>query len=319
MGLPLQLPFIPGSKQYKIISPIKSSNMSSFEDEVAKKIASLSVSNPTENKPSPFAAVQSPKAPISAGAEDEEGGEEDGEVEPSVEVHFEPIVKLEPLKELKTMEEEEGVFYKVRAKLFRFDPPAKEWKERGTGELRLLQHRQNCRIRVVMRRDQTLKICANHGISSDMVLKPNVGSDKSWVYSVMADLSEGTATAETFAIRFGNKEVADEFKAKFEEAKQINAEVASGKLPLKKESEEKPQPKEETTKKPAEEEEEKSSEEESLKEEIESSSEEKKSKNEVKEKSNSDEVKSKEEDLKSEKKSESSANDTQTEMSKPNQ
>jgi Ran-binding protein 1 len=49
-----------------------------------------------------------------------------------------------------------------RAKLFRFDKEAKEWKERGTGDVRLLQHKSHAKIRLVMRRDKTLKVCANH-------------------------------------------------------------------------------------------------------------------------------------------------------------
>lgn len=54
-----------------------------------------------------------------------------------------------------------GGFYR-RAKLFRFDKTAGEWKERGTGELKMLQHKATGKIRIVMRRDKTLKICANH-------------------------------------------------------------------------------------------------------------------------------------------------------------
>lgn len=49
-----------------------------------------------------------------------------------------------------------------RAKLFRFDAEGKQWKERGTGDVRLLQHKDNKKVRVVMRRDKTLKVCANH-------------------------------------------------------------------------------------------------------------------------------------------------------------
>ena len=37
-----------------------------------------------------------------------------------------------------------------------------EWKERGTGEIKLLKHKETGKIRVLMRRDKTLKICANH-------------------------------------------------------------------------------------------------------------------------------------------------------------
>lgn len=40
----------------------------------------------------------------------------------------------------------------------------------------------------------------------EMKLTPNVGSDRSWVWTVAADVSEGEPTAETFAIRFANSE-----------------------------------------------------------------------------------------------------------------
>jgi len=49
-----------------------------------------------------------------------------------------------------------------RAKLFRFDKATNEWKERGVGEVKFLKSRINGKIRLVMRRDQTLKVCANH-------------------------------------------------------------------------------------------------------------------------------------------------------------
>lgn len=49
-----------------------------------------------------------------------------------------------------------------RAKLFRFATESSEWKERGTGDVRLLQHKETKKIRLVMRRDKTLKVCANH-------------------------------------------------------------------------------------------------------------------------------------------------------------
>lgn len=49
-----------------------------------------------------------------------------------------------------------------RAKLFRFSKDSSEWKERGTGDVRLLQHKESKKVRLVMRRDKTLKVCANH-------------------------------------------------------------------------------------------------------------------------------------------------------------
>ena len=39
-----------------------------------------------------------------------------------------------------------------------------------------------------------------------MKLAPNVGSDRSWVWNVTADVTDGEATAETLAIRFANSE-----------------------------------------------------------------------------------------------------------------
>jgi len=114
----------------------------------------------------------------------------------------------------------------LRAKLFRYAKEEKEWKERGTGEVKLLKHKQTGKIRVLMRRDKTLKICANHYVSPLMDLQPNIGSDKSWVYSVPADYSDDApAINETLAIRFANPENAQKFKTAFEEAKEVMKQV----------------------------------------------------------------------------------------------
>lgn len=110
-----------------------------------------------------------------------------------------------------------------RAKLFRFDKPLKEWKERGVGDVKFLQHKETKKVRLLMRRDKTLKVCANHAVTSEMTLSPNVGSDRSWVWNVAADVSEGEPRQETLAIRFANSENANLFKEKFEEVQNINA------------------------------------------------------------------------------------------------
>jgi Ran-binding protein 1 len=39
-----------------------------------------------------------------------------------------------------------------------------------------------------------------------MKLQPNIGSDRSWVWKVVADYSESPPTSETLAIRFANAE-----------------------------------------------------------------------------------------------------------------
>ncbi|KAK2766996.1 hypothetical protein FQN54_006313 [Arachnomyces sp. PD_36] len=155
--------------------------------------------------------------------EKEEKGEE--EVEESPDVHFEPVVHLTEKVETKTNEELEEQTFKMRAKLFKFDRESRDWKERGTGDVRLLKHKENQKTRLVMRRDKTLKVCANHYIVPDMKLSPNVGSDRSWVWNAAADVSEGAPEAQTLAIRFGNSENANLFKDAFIKAQQENEKL----------------------------------------------------------------------------------------------
>eukprot|EP00158_Paraphelidium_tribonemae_P000657 Partr_v1_DN23079_c0_g1_i1_m26996 putative ran binding protein len=112
--------------------------------------------------------------------------------------------------------------------MFRFDKDTSEWKERGTGDVKMLQHKQSKKVRVLMRREKTLKICANHILNSDMKLKPNLGSDRSWVYNVVADLVDDEVKQELLAIRFANAENANKFKAKFEECQKVNQAVIDG-------------------------------------------------------------------------------------------
>ncbi|KAG0220648.1 single stranded nucleic acid binding protein [Mortierella sp. GBA43] len=147
-------------------------------------------------------------------------------VEEESAAHFEPVVKLEAV-ETKTHEEDETSIFSMRAKLFRFAKDANEWKERGTGEVRLMQHKETRKIRVLMRRDQTLKICANHYISADMNLTPNIGSDRSWVWNVASDSSDDGTGPQTLAIRFANPENAGKFKDAFEDAQKVNASLKS--------------------------------------------------------------------------------------------
>ncbi|KAJ5558548.1 Ran-specific GTPase-activating protein 1 [Penicillium sp. DV-2018c] len=151
--------------------------------------------------------------------------DDEDEVEESVDVHFEPVIRLTEKVETKTNEELEEQTFKMRAKLFKFDRESKEWKERGTGDVRLLKHKENHKTRLVMRRDKTLKVCANHYIVPDMKLSANVGSDRSWVWNAAADVSEGEPEAQTLAIRFANSENANAFRDAFETAQQENEKL----------------------------------------------------------------------------------------------
>ena len=88
--------------------------------------------------------------------------QEDNPENEEPDVEFKPIVHLTEKVDTKTNEELEEQTFKMRAKLFKFDRESREWKERGTGDVRLLKHKENGKTRLVMRRDKTLKVCANH-------------------------------------------------------------------------------------------------------------------------------------------------------------
>jgi len=159
--------------------------------------------------------------------ENAEKDDDDAADEEETDAHFEPVVHLTEKVDTKTNEEAEEQTFKMRAKLFKFDRESREWKERGTGEVRLLKHKENGKTRLVMRRDKTLKVCANHYVVPDMKLSPNVGSDRSWVWNAAADVSEGEPEASTLAIRFANAENANLFKDAFVKAQQENEALFS--------------------------------------------------------------------------------------------
>ncbi|KAG6833801.1 hypothetical protein H0H87_011735 [Tephrocybe sp. NHM501043] len=147
-------------------------------------------------------------------------------------LRFEPVIRLTERVDTKTNEEDEEVLFEREARLFRFDV---EWKERGTGTVRLLAHKETKKVRLVMRRKTILKVCANHLISPEMELRSFANelepNQRSWVWKVAADYSESPPTAETLAIRFKTPEDAGEFKKAFDEAKVSNAALAGGAAP----------------------------------------------------------------------------------------
>merc|ERR1739846_212034 len=74
------------------------------------------------------------------------------------------------------------------------------------------------KVRLLMRRDKTLKICANHFIQPWMILKPMKSSDRELMWLVQADFADEEAKAETLAIRFANTENTKKFKDAFDSA-----------------------------------------------------------------------------------------------------
>ena len=133
-----------------------------------------------------------------AGGEDEDTG-----------AQIAPIVTLSEIA-VTTGEEEEDVLLDLKAKLYRFDKDGNQWKERGTGSVKLLKHRETGKVRLVMRQAKTLKICANHLVVSSMKVQEHAGNDKSCVWHA-SDFADGELKEELFCIRFGSVENCKKF------------------------------------------------------------------------------------------------------------
>jgi hypothetical protein len=135
-------------------------------------------------------------------------------------VTFEPVCTLPDNVEVKTGEEDEDVLYEHRAKLYRF--AESEWKERGTGDVKILKHRETGVVRIVMRRERVLKICLNHRILVTMNLQPMPSAQgKAWMWYA-TDFADGPEpTNEKFSLKFKTEEIADSFKKAFDDAKDI--------------------------------------------------------------------------------------------------
>merc|ERR1712154_159333 len=107
-------------------------------------------------------------------------------------------------------------------------PP--EWKERGTGDVKILKKEENQSARIIMRREKTMKVCANHSILPWMDMKPNCGSEKAWVWKTQADFADEEPKQETLAIKFGNVENAKKFFDAFEEMKNYVLKMEAKKI-----------------------------------------------------------------------------------------
>jgi len=109
----------------------------------------------------------------------------------------------------------------ARAKLYRFDENDKEWKERGIGEVKLLKHTITGKAKLLMRREKTFRICANHLLHPSMELitlpSPQI---KAFRWMVSEDFTEEIPRKEHFLIRYKITADAIAFKKHFDELKQ---------------------------------------------------------------------------------------------------
>ena len=142
--------------------------------------------------------------------------EKDDDPEVEANINFQPIVSLPETYSVKSWDDNAQTLFCHRAKLFRFDEPTKQWKERGIGDMKIVQHHQTMKVRLIMRRDQILKLCCNHYLTKEMRLK-RLQTDRSWMWFTPSDFSDDKLQPENLAIRFKHDDVGLEFKRIFDE------------------------------------------------------------------------------------------------------
>lgn len=142
----------------------------------------------------------------------------------SVEEHdpcpdFKPIIPLPDEVPINTGEEGEAELFCGRAKLFRYVDinGVKEWRERGVGNLKILSNPNTEKVRLLMRRDQVHKICANHFITKDMNLTPMTNNDRAYIWAAH-DFADEVVVVEKLCVKFKTPEEAKKFHEAFEAA-----------------------------------------------------------------------------------------------------
>nr|XP_027199847.1 E3 SUMO-protein ligase RanBP2-like [Dermatophagoides pteronyssinus] len=107
-----------------------------------------------------------------------------------------PKVNLPENYEHITGEEDELEIYCMkRAKLYVFVAP--EYKERGTGELKILRHKITKKLRMVMRRDQVHTVCLNTWLNKDI----KFDEKSKHVLFQCIDFSDNKPDPQTFALK----------------------------------------------------------------------------------------------------------------------
>uniref|UniRef100_A0A1I7Y0W0 RanBD1 domain-containing protein n=1 Tax=Steinernema glaseri TaxID=37863 RepID=A0A1I7Y0W0_9BILA len=150
--------------------------------------------------------------------------DEDADEEYEPDAHFEPVIPLPSLVEVKTGEEEEEVLFSERGRLYRFLADTKEYKERGTGDIKILRHPTTNRYRVVMRREQVLKLCANFSLVPGMKAVSRQDGKPTCTFTATDFAEDPAGELLTLTVRFRTEDNRNRFVELFDQG--VEAAVA---------------------------------------------------------------------------------------------
>lgn len=173
--------------------------------------APFSFSNIGQTASSNAATVAKPAEESSTAAANVSGAGHHDDEEYVPTAHFEPVIALPELIEVKTGEEDEIALFEHRAKLLRYFKESKEWKDRGIGNMKVLASKSDPnKVRLLMRREQVFKVCCNQMLTKDtkFVNLPNTQSALSWYGQ---DYSENELQVEMLAVRFKTADICQRF------------------------------------------------------------------------------------------------------------
>ena len=135
------------------------------------------------------------------------------------------IVNIVPPPDCET--EEEKIF-EDSCILYRFSKEIYDWVGRGIGKIKVLKHKTTGSYRILMRQNQTYRVCLNHQVPYIGSIFPKKGSTREFIWTAF-DFADGKEIRELFAVRFGLPDTANAFKAAFEQGQAANKVIHDSK------------------------------------------------------------------------------------------
>ncbi|KAI8074981.1 hypothetical protein BC940DRAFT_2586 [Gongronella butleri] len=171
-------------------------------------------------KASPLAALSPTESHASSAADDAQSQEDENErdndiTSPTDDQHAfgeGAKIKVPGVKQqtdVKTGEEDEDTIYHTKAKLLMLDSKTKNWKECGTGTLRVNRKKHTRQTRLVMRADSVFRLILNQLLFAEM--KAKIMQDRFVQFSAFQTTDDGSQPKlVSYALKLPNHMVAQE-------------------------------------------------------------------------------------------------------------